>query len=223
MDWRDDETLSTQIRAMSRRQRNQAAYLALRRLERPLVGIPMPESWGVEASVMNALLRSGEAQMDGEVNRELQQAVIDLHAAPLFQSEIEPEFAQSFQLEAINGWLMLGDALGELSEAQTDKVISLARELADYLDKYMENSLTVVAGEVDRERYLAGVDERFTSYGMGYFGTRNLVVEGACHEAILASSVNEELLSSVLGRQLLELCDEYSNEMTLALTAFPVD
>jgi hypothetical protein len=221
--WRDDETLSTKIRAMSREQRNQAAYLALRRLQAPLLRIAMPEEWGVDPAAVDSLIRSGATQMDGEINGELQQAIIELRSAPLFESEIEPEFAESFQLEAINGWLILGEALGELSEVQTDRVISLARELADYLDKYMKGSLTVVEGEGNRERYLASADERFLSYGLGYFGTRNLEVESACHEVILTVPENEHLLPSAAGRQLLDLCDEYSDQLTSALTAFLAD
>lgn len=84
--------------------------------------------------------------MDGEINRELQQAITELCAAPLFESEIDPEFAESFQLETINGWLMLSDSLGVMSEVQTGRIISLARGLGDYLDKYVENSLAVVEG-----------------------------------------------------------------------------
>ncbi|MFJ1606906.1 hypothetical protein ACIOHS_26580 [Streptomyces sp. NPDC088253] len=223
LDWRDDETLSAQIHAMARRQRHQAAYLALRRVQAPLLGIAMPEDWGVDPAAVDSLLRSGEARLDGEINGELQQAITELCDAPLFESEIEPEFGESFQLEAINGWLMLGEALGEMSEIQTSRVIYLARELADYLDKYMENSLVVVEGEESRERYLAGADERFRSYGLGYFGTRNLDIESTCREAILTVPENEDLLTSVAGRQLPGLCDEYSNQLLSALRAFPTD
>ncbi|MFF8027265.1 hypothetical protein ACFZDJ_40435 [Streptomyces sp. NPDC007896] len=44
---------------------------------------------------------------------------------------MDPEFAELFQLETIGGRLLLGEALGEMSEVQTDRVISLARELAN--------------------------------------------------------------------------------------------
>ncbi|WOX10205.1 hypothetical protein [Streptomyces sp. N50] len=177
----------------------------------------------MDPAAVDSLIRTGQAQMDGEINGGLQQAIIELRSAPLFESDIEPEFTESFQLEAINGWLMLGEALGELSEIQTDRVIYLARELADYLDKYMDSSLTVVEGEGDRERYLSSADQHFLSYGLGYFGTRNLEVESACHETILTAPENDDLLSSVMGRQLLDLCDEYSDRLALALTAFLVE
>ena len=221
MDWCDDETLSAQIRIMSRRQRNQAAYLALRRLQVPLLRIAMPDEWGVDPVAVDSLIQAGGAQIDGEINRELQQAITELRAAPLFESEIEPDFVESFQLETINGWLMLSEALGVLSEVQTGRIISLARELGDYLDKCMENSLDVVEGEEDRERYLANADERLISHGLGYFGTRNLEVESICHEVVLAAPRNDVTASSEVGRKLLSVCDEYSNQLASALIAFP--
>ncbi|SEE28177.1 hypothetical protein SAMN05216489_06073 [Streptomyces sp. 3213] len=223
LDWRKDNGLSAQLTVMSRRQRNQAAYLALHRLQAPLLGIAVPGEWGVDAAAVDSLIQTGQAQMDGETNRGLQQAIIELRSAPLFESEIEPEFVESFQLEVINGWLMLAEALGELSEAQTGRVIHLARELADYLDKYMKSSLTLVEGEGDRERYLGSVGGHLRSYDLGYFGTRNLEIEGACHEAILAALGDDELITSRVGRQLLDRCDEYSNQLASALMAFLTD
>jgi hypothetical protein len=183
----------------------------------------MPEEWGVDPVAIDSLIRSGQAQMDGEMNEALQQAIIDLRSAPLFESDIEPEFSESFQLETINGWLMLGEALGELSEIQTERVIYLARELAEYLDKYMESSLTLVEGEGDRERYLGSVGEHLRLYDLGYFGTRNLEIESTCHEVILAALENDELITSNAGRRLLDRCDDYSNQLASALVAFSAD
>lgn len=181
----------------------------------------MPDEWGVDPVAVDSLIQAGGAQIDGEINRELQQAITELRAAPLFESEIEPDFVESFQLETINGWLMLSEALGVLSEVQTGRIISLARELGDYLDKCMENSLDVVEGEEDRERYLANADERLISHGLGYFGTRNLEVESICHEVVLAAPRNDVTASSEVGRKLLSVCDEYSNQLASALIAFP--
>ncbi|MFE2423119.1 hypothetical protein [Streptomyces hokutonensis] len=220
LDWREDETLTAQLRVMSRRQRNQAAYLALRRLQAPLLRIAMPTGWGVDPAAVDSLVRSGEVQMGGENSEALQLAIAELRDAPLFESEIEPEFAESFQLEAINGWLAFGEALGEMSEVQADSLIALARELADYLDKNMDNSLTMTEGEGDRERYLAGVPECFLSYGLGYFGTRNLETERICHEVVLAAPENEVTASSEAGGQLLHVCDEYSNQLASTLIQF---
>jgi hypothetical protein len=214
-DWRDDETLSAQIRAMTRQQRHQAAYLALRRLQAPLLDIAMPEEWGVDTAALTSVLRKGATRLDGEVHEDLEHAIAELCSAPLFESEIEPEFAESFQLEAINGWLMLGESLGEMSEVQ--RAISLAREMAVYLDSFMDGSLTVVEGDELRERYLARVADNLRVYGMGYFGTRNLEIEGACHAAIIAVSASEDLLGSAVGHQLEATCDEYSSQISSAL------
>ncbi|WP_327064940.1 hypothetical protein [Kitasatospora sp. NBC_01302] len=222
LDWREDGALSAQISAMSRRQRYQAAYLALRRLQAPLLTIEMPLEWGVETSLLGSLFRAGAAQLDGEVNENIDHAVAELVSAPLFESQIEPEFSESFQLEAINGWLMLSESLGEMSEEQTDRLVGLAREMAFYLDSQLEGSLTVVAGEAHRESYLAGVDDRFRAYRLGYFGTRNLEIEGACHESVLVDSLGDDLLGSDAGRRLAAACDEYSGELSSALQAFAI-
>ncbi|MFK4112494.1 hypothetical protein [Streptomyces sp. NPDC002176] len=221
--WREDETLSAQINVMSRRQRYQAAYFALRRLQMPLVDIEMPTDWGVDPVALNSLLREGVERLDGEANEGIERAIAELCSAPLFESQVDPEFAESFQLEAINGWLMLGEALGEMSVIQTERIISLAREMADYLDSCMDSSLTVVDGGARRESYLADVNSRLSAYGLGYFGTRNLQVERDCHESILAAPSGEDLLSSNAGHRLVTACDEYSGELSSALRAFIVE
>ncbi|ELS54896.1 hypothetical protein STVIR_4077 [Streptomyces viridochromogenes Tue57] len=35
---------------------------------------------------------------------------------------VDPELGESFQLEAIGGWLLLEEALPEMSEVQTDRI-----------------------------------------------------------------------------------------------------
>lgn len=220
VDWRFDDALTAQIRRMDRAQRHQAAFFALRRLQAPLSGMGMPPEWGVDPAAVDALLRQGAARLDGEHDDAFQQAVERLSQAPLFESEIDPGLAESFQLEAISQWLLLGEALGEMSEDQTDGIIVRVRELANYLDEYVDGTLTVVEGEDRRERYLAGVADPLRAYGLGYFATRNLEVEGRCHEAILSTDV---LPGSETGRELTALCDAYSRELVSALQAFPRD
>ena len=197
----DDAPLTVQIAAMDRAQRHQAAYLGLRRLQAPLLGIPMPPEWGVDPAAVLGVLDAGAARLDGEADDRLRQAVAALSRAPLFESEVDPEIAESFQLEAIGGWLQLEEALGELSETQTDEIIGLARRQADYLDGCIDGTLMVVAGEEERQSYLAAVeDPRLRAQGLGYF-------------AVLAGSPREPL----------QLCDEYSHEMLTALRAVPTD
>ena len=214
MEWPDEAVLTGQIAAMDRAQRHQAAYLALRRLQAPLLGIPMPPEWGVDPAAVLGVLDAGAARLDGEADDRLRQAVAALSRAPLFESEVDPEIAESFQLEAIGGWLQLEEALGELSETQTDEIIGLARRQADYLDGCIDGTLMVVAGEEERQSYLAAVeDPRLRARGLGYFAVRNLEVEARCHAAVLAGSF----------RETLRLCDEYSHEVLTALRAFPTD
>ena len=223
VDWRFDEALAAEIRRMDRARRHQAVFFALRRLQAPLSDMEMPAEWGVDPAVVEALLRQGAARLDGEPNDGFQQALDRLSHAPLCESEVDPELVENFQLEAISGWMLVDEALGEMSEDQADTIIVRARELADYLDGCVNDTLTVVAGEEDRDRYLANVADTFRAYGLGYFATKNLEVEGQCHEAILAAADGADLLASETGRELLALCDDYSRELVSALRAFPRD
>ncbi|MCX4743781.1 hypothetical protein [Streptomyces antibioticus] len=220
MDWLYDEALTAQIRRMSRARRYQATFLALRRLHAPLVDMEIPEEWGVGRVVVNSLLNCGAARVDGEANDALQQVISELSRAPLFASEIDPNLAESFQLEAIGGWILLTEALGEMSEVQTDRIIILAREQAHYLDQCIEETVVAVEGEELRESYLENVEDRLRAYGLGYFATRNLEVEGRCHDVITGASTGENVLNSAAGRALLDSCDRYSREIVSALRVF---
>lgn len=155
-------------------------------------------------------------RLDGEPHDGLTQAVAHLSCAPLFESDVEPEFTESFQLEAINGWLMLEEALGEMSEERTERLVSLAREMAVYLDDYMDAVLTPVDGEEDRKRYLADVGQDLRVCRLGYFGTRNIEVERRCHEAILAGAAGDAL-EAPLGHSVQAACDAYSDELLASL------
>lgn len=222
VDWRYDEVLTAQIQRMDRAQRHQAAFLALRRLQAPLLDIEMPRDWGVDPAIVDSLLRCGAARLDGEPDDTFHQAIARLSHAPLFESEVDPNIAESFQLEAIGGWMLMGEALGEMSQVQTERIIILAREQADYLDQCIAGTLMVATGEEGlHERYLANVGNGLRAYNLGYFATRNLDIEGRCHETILGASGGGDLLSLEAGRELLHRCDKYSSEMVSALRAFP--
>jgi hypothetical protein len=58
---------------------------------------------------------------------------------------------------------------------------------------------------------------------LGYFATRNLEVEGRCHEAVLAAADGADLPASATGRELVALCDDYSRELVGVLSVFPRD
>ncbi|MFJ8110263.1 hypothetical protein [Streptomyces sp. NPDC096132] len=223
MDWRFDDALTAQIQRMDRAGRHQAMFFALRRLQAPLSDIVMPQEWGIDPAAVEDLLRHGAAQLDGEPHQAFQQALDRLSQAPLFESQVEPEIAETFQLEAISGWMLVSEALGEMTGEQTDAIVVRVRELAHYLDECVDNTLMVVAGEEERERYLANVADPLRAYGLGYFATRNLEVEGRCHETILAAADGVDLPASAAGRELLALCDDYGRELVAALGAFPRD
>lgn len=220
VDWRFDEALTAQIERMDRAQRHQAMFFALRRLQAPVSDIPMPEEWGVEPAAVEALVRHGATRLDGEPDPAFQEAFERVSRAPLFESEIDPDLVETFQLEAISGWMLVSEALGEMSEEQTDTVVVRTRELADHLDQYLDDTLHEVAGEEGREQYLAQAAAPLRAYGLGYFATRNLEVEGRCHEAILAAADSDPMASG-RGRELVALCDDYSRELVAALSALP--
>ena len=223
MDWRFDDALTAEIRRMDRAQRHKAVFFALRRLQAPLTDFAMPAEWGVEPAAVESLLRQGAARLDGESDDSFQQALGRLSQASLFELEVDPEPVETFQLEAISGWMMLGEALGEMSEDQTDAIIIRTRELAYYLDACLNETVAVTPGEENRERYLTNVAARLRGYGLGHFATRNLEVEGQCHEAILAPMDGADLLASATDRNLLTLCDVYSRETVSVLEALPRD
>ncbi|MEW2046448.1 hypothetical protein [Streptomyces sp. NPDC005476] len=203
--------------------RHRAMFFALRRVQAPLSDIAMPEEWGVDPAAIEVLLRRGAARLDGEPDEAFQEALDRLGQAPLFESEVDPGPAETFQLEAISSWMLVSEALGEMTEGQTDTIVVRTRELADHLDGYLHETLMVVPGEEDRERYLMNVADPLRAYGLGYFATRNLEVEGRCHEAVLAAADGTDLSASATGRELLGLCDEYSRELVAVLTTFPRD
>ncbi|MBY8876857.1 hypothetical protein [Actinacidiphila acidipaludis] len=219
-EWRDDEALWARIRAMTPGQRRRSAYFALRRVQGPLVDIAVPDEWGIDSGALASLLRAGAGLPVARAGAELRAARAALMAAPLFTAEVEPELVESFQLEALNGWLMFVDALGEMSEADTERIVRLARELAVYLDDVLEGSLTVVPGEEARARWVADADEEPRAYGLGYFGTRNLEVEAACHEALGDLPADADPLGSAADLSLEAACDAYGTELSAVLATF---
>ncbi|WP_141726644.1 hypothetical protein [Actinacidiphila rubida] len=185
-----------------------------------MAGIAMPEEWGVDPAVLARLLGAGAGRLDGGADGELATAIADLRSTPLFASEVEPEVAESFQLDALSAWLTFADVLGAMGEEDTERIVRLARELAVYLDDVMEASLIVVPGDGARARYLAEVGDGPRAYGLGYFGTRNLEVEAACHEAIASAGPEAEALDPAAVRRCMAVCDGFSSELTSALRAF---
>jgi hypothetical protein len=60
----------------------------------------------------------------------------------------------------------------------------------------------------------------FSGYELGYFGSRNIELEFACHAAIVNQSSDEGFFSSAEGRELLARGDEFSAEFVTSLRRF---
>lgn len=57
-------------------------------------------------------------------------------------------------------------------------------------------------------------------YGLGYFGSRNIELEFACHAAIVNQSSDGGFFFSAEGRELLARSDEFSAEFVVSLRQF---
>lgn len=215
-DWLDDDDLAGQIRSMSRGQRHWAAYLALRRLQSPLVGIELPDSWGMEPEDLESMLREGSGRLDGRVNPNLSEAVVRL-CEPLSGIELDPDPVELFQLEAIGGWDLLRMSLGEMEEGRTIRIVTLAREMAHYVDG-ISGQVSTGGNSRSYERRLGEIEESVRDYGLGYFGSRNIEVELACHGVILTSpEVADYATDNAVNEQLCAVCEEFSDEFLVAL------
>ncbi|MFF5977120.1 hypothetical protein ACFY7C_37070 [Streptomyces sp. NPDC012769] len=208
MDWFDDERLDNEIKGMTSAQRHQAAYLALRRLRGPLLGLPIPQEWGITPEVLQGVLDAGGARLDGEPSESLHHAVADLVRAPVFAGKVDfdPDDDEIFLLEVMSSWIVLEGALGGMGEDLILEMINRARQLSNSIDVAVEASLPI-SGEASRREYIRTVDNDLARYGLEYFGTRNIEIERECHRSILASSGRD--LGAREG-EVLTLCDEFS-------------
>ncbi|MCI3272554.1 hypothetical protein [Streptomyces cylindrosporus] len=100
-----------------------------------------------------------------------------------------------------------GEVLDELCSNSIDFALD---DSGCVLTGYGIELYTPAPGELDID--VEGVALRSPVEGGGSSGASEIAIHPPASEDTLFS-----------GRQLLDLCDEYSNEMTLALTAFPVD
>jgi hypothetical protein len=148
----------------------------------------------------------------------------ELRATPLFSSEVDANLAQWVQLGAIDGLQSLGDAQHDLDAATTERIISLARGSAHYLDEFvvdqpMPDPLEPdPLGEEAHQRYLARLGADVREYGLDYYGSRNIEVEFACR-AVIDAWDGDRFLVSPSGRELFELCDRFSGELVAGIRA----
>ncbi|MFI8522464.1 hypothetical protein ACIGEZ_32410 [Streptomyces sp. NPDC085481] len=220
MDWYNDERLAGEVRSMTPVQRRKAAILALRRLQQPLTGLAMPQEWGVDSQVLKAVLRAGESALKNAYDGSLHAAVEEILRAPIFADEEDDLYAegnQELQLEVLAAWINLCEVWEEMREGATKSLLMKVRQLTIGEDAGVQQSLSVISGEAERQAYLDGVDRTLAEYGLGYFGTRNIEIERRCNDVILGSSDDMELWASRDGREVQQLCDEFSSEILSVL------
>ncbi|MET9652144.1 hypothetical protein ABZZ44_17995 [Streptomyces sp. NPDC006460] len=218
MDWARDEILRRQVREMGRPQRYEAAAVALRRLQAPLLNIPMPAEWGIPFSAVQSIAQYGQVELGVIGDEELHDAVSKVAEAPLFESELSPNVYEEIQLDTLAGWMALEGVLGEMDESTVFEIIRTVRALVKYVDDWMAYSDLEFEGESARRAYLAALPDTLRVFGLGYFGSRNIDLERQCHEAILKSSDGDGSAFTLKdGRDLLEKCDEYGNEVLAVL------
>jgi hypothetical protein len=213
MDWQRDESLDSWISAADWLRRHQATSLALRRLRAPLLDIEMPAEWGIDQRLVESLfdiLASGPSDS-------VQNIISDIRMAPLFESEVDPTLAEEVQLEAIGGLLDFGDSHRDLDVKTTGRIITIAREMAHYLDQFFADSLTPDPLEDAHRGYVSQLDASVAAYGLDYYGSRNIKVEFDCRDAIDRWPDGEGMFTTLSGRELLQLCDEFSAELVTGI------
>jgi hypothetical protein len=138
-----------------------------------------------------------------------------LRPAPLFASEVDPDTVQLVQLETIANLLTFGELLAEPDSDKAERVIECSRSLATCLDALVEGSLYSHPEEEAHHQYLASLAG--DTWSQGYFTSRNLVVESACHNALQALAPSTGLLDSSTGREFLKLCEGFGDELVTTL------
>jgi hypothetical protein len=135
--------------------------------------------------------------------------------APIFESEVDPDTVQLFQLEVFGGLWAFGELPDKPGLDEVKRVVELSSGLASYLDSLVEGSFYPHPSEEAHHQYLANLADR--TNGEGYFASRNFAVESACHGALRTCPETEGLLDSSERRGLLALCDDFGEELVTTL------
>jgi hypothetical protein len=222
MDWERDDSLVARIESLDWRQRYQTAVMALRRLRVPLMEFGMPADWGVPLDLVRSLFVTLTAEPGDALADAVHTGVDELQMAPLLADReyADPDLIQQVQLEAIGCLLMLNDGLMDLDVDSTEYIAYRVRAMSHYLDRCIDDSLTPDPGEDAHELYLSQLGDEIRVYELGYFGSRNIELEFACHAAIVNQSSDEGFFSSAAGRELLARGDEFSAEFVTSLRQF---
>ncbi|MET8453765.1 hypothetical protein [Streptomyces sp. NPDC005209] len=219
MNWERDDSRTARIASMHWRQQYQTAVMAICRLRKPLLEVDMPADWAVPPDLIGSMFETMLAEPTEALDHEVRGQADEVLQAPLFEFELEPEFVEEVQLEALNGLLMLGEGLRELGAKRADYIVYRVRAMTTYVDEVIADSLRLDPDEGTHRRYLSQLGNDVRAYGLGYFGSRNIELEFACHGAIVQSS-DVDFFSSAAGRELLIRSNEYSAEVATALRRF---
>lgn len=195
--------------------RRQAAALALWRWRAPVLAFEMDADWGVDPHVLESLFRLATEPPGEQSNHAYGQAFAELCTAPVFESEVDPDTVQLFQLEIFGGLWAFGELLDKPGLDEAERVVEVSSGLGSYLDSLVEDSFHSHPSEEAHHQYLANLADRTS--GEGYFASRNLVVESACHGALLTFPDSDGLLDSSAGRELLALCEDFGEELVTTL------
>ncbi|MFD0034517.1 hypothetical protein ACFVJK_41145 [Streptomyces sp. NPDC127172] len=193
----------------------QAAALALWRWRAPVLAFEMDADWGVDPHVLESLFRLATEPPGEQSNHAYGQAFAELCTAPIFESEVDPDTVQLFQLEIFGGLGSFGELLDKAGLDEAKRVVELSSGLAGYLDSLVEGSFYSHPSEEAHHQYLAHLADRTSDEG--YFASRNFAVESACHGALQTFPDSDGLLDSSAGRELLALCEDFGEKLVATL------
>jgi hypothetical protein len=114
--------------------RRQAAALALWRWRAPVLAFEMDADWGVDPHVLESLFRLAAEPSGEQSNYAYGQAFAELSTAPIFESEVDPDTVQLFQLEIVGGLWAFGELLDTPGLDEAQQIVELSSGLAGYLD-----------------------------------------------------------------------------------------
>ncbi|WP_369256167.1 hypothetical protein [Streptomyces sp. R35] len=191
-----------------------AAVLALWRWRAPVLAFELDAEWGVDQAALESLFPLAASPAGERSDRAYRRAIAKLCTAPLFTSEVDADMVQLFQLETISSLLTFGELLDKPRLHEAERVVEASADLANYLDDLVEGSFYSHPSEETHRQYLADLADRASE---GYFASRNFAVESACHGALRALPDPAGLLSSSTGRELLALCEDFSEELVTTM------
>ncbi|MFJ8441472.1 hypothetical protein [Kitasatospora griseola] len=212
--------------ALTSLRQRRAAALALWRLRAPMLAFEWDAAWGLDRAVVDELFRSAVSTPDEQSDGRYRRAAAELSRAPLFASEVDdPSVRELVQLETLVRLLAFGEALSEPTEDQADDqtddqiefIVECPRDLAHYVDQCVEASFYDHPSQDAHRQYLAALPEPVQGHGLGYFASRNLAVEHACHEALPALPAADGLLDTPVGRDLIARCEGFGAELAATL------